>query len=247
MVDPESAEQAIQSYVRPQSFPVAVRMLRPGERAPGEARRPSEDLRRFFTPCRAIDLARRHGWTLALNREDSLCALGNGALGFGSPSASGGPPPLCEGVYAGGAAARAQAVAAADRFSPGEYWALLVAPLARCTFEPDLVVVYATPAQVMRLVQAALWKRGGKLVSSFGCRMDCSEIIVTTMKSQECQVILPGTGDRVFGRTQDDEMAFSIPWGRMPEILEGLQGTHRSGIRYPVVPSTEGELPVAPL
>lgn len=247
MVDPENADQGIQFYVRPQSFPVAVRMLRPGERGPGEARHSSEDLPRFITPCRAIDLARRHGWTLALTREDSRCALGNGALGFGPTSASGGPPLLCEGLYAGGAEARAHAVAAADRFPAGEYCALLVAPLARCAFEPDLVVVYATPAQIMRLVQAALWKRGGRLVSSFGCRMDCSEIIVTTMKSQECQVILPGTGDRAFGRTQDDEMAFSIPWGRMAEILEGLQGTHRNGIRYPVVPITEGELPIAPL
>lgn len=241
MVDPATVDQELQAYVRCQSFPVAVRMLRPGERIPADARRPGRDLGRRLTHCQAIDLARRQGWTLALTREDSACALGNAVLGLGSPSAPGDPPPLCEGVYADGAAARAQE--GTDRFAPEEYGALLVAPLARCAFEPALVVVYATPAQVLRLVQAALWTRGGKLVSSFGCRLDCSEIVVTPLRSQECQVILSGTGDRVFGRTQDDELAFAIPWGRMEEVLEGLQGTHRRGIRYPVVPITEEELP----
>ncbi len=46
---------------------------------------------------------------------------------------------------------------------PGEYAGLLVAPLDRAAFEPDLVCIYGNPAQVMRLTQAALWKGGGKL------------------------------------------------------------------------------------
>ncbi|PYN44042.1 MAG: hypothetical protein DMD95_12045, partial [Candidatus Rokuibacteriota bacterium] len=89
-----------------------------------------------------------------------------------------------------------------------EYATLLVAPLDRTTFEPHLVCIYANPAQVMRLTQAALWKRGGKLTSSFGGRIDCSEIIVTTMRTDQPQVILPCSGDRIFGQTQDHEMAF---------------------------------------
>jgi uroporphyrinogen decarboxylase len=97
----------------------------------------------------------------------------------------------------------------------------------------------------MRLVQAALWKRGGKLTSSFGGRIDCSEIIVTTMKTNECQVILPCSGDRMFGQTQDHEMAFTIPYSKIGEVLEGLRGTHKGGIRYPITQfmEYEGKLP----
>jgi uroporphyrinogen decarboxylase len=136
--------------------------------------------------------------------------------------------------------------AAVDRFQSGEYYALLVAPLDRATFEPHLVCIYANPAQVMRLTQAALWKRGGKLASSFGGRIDCSEIIVTTMRTDQPQVILPCSGDRIFGQTQDHEMAFTIPWGQMDEIIEGLRGTHNGGIRYPITQFMEYEAKMPP-
>jgi uroporphyrinogen decarboxylase len=136
--------------------------------------------------------------------------------------------------------------AAVDRFAPGQYYALLVAPLDRATFEPDLVCVYANPAQVMRLVQAALWKRGGKLASAFGGRIDCSEIIVSTMRTDQPQVILPCSGDRIFGQTQDHEMAFTIPWNQMEEIIEGLRGTHAGGIRYPITQFMEYEAKMPP-
>ena len=35
----------------------------------------------------------------------------------------------------------------------------------------------------MRLTQAALWKRGGRLASSFQGRIVCADIIVTTMQT----------------------------------------------------------------
>jgi MtaA/CmuA family methyltransferase len=123
---------------------------------------------------------------------------------------------------------------------------LLVAPLDRTTFEPHLVCIYANPAQVMRLTQAALWKRGGKLTSAFGGRIDCSEIIVTTMRTDQPQVILPCSGDRIFGQTQDHEMAFTIPWNQMEEVIEGLKGTHDGGIRYPITQFMEYEAKLPP-
>jgi len=31
-----------------------------------------------------------------------------------------------------------------------------------------------------------------------------------------------------------DEMGFAWPWSWTPAIMEGLEGTHRGGVRYPV-------------
>ena len=98
----------------------------------------------------------------------------------------------------------------------------------------------------MRLTQAALWKRGGRLHSSFEGRAVCADIIVTTMQTGEAQVILPCSGDRIFGQTQDHEMAFAIPWSRMEEIIEGLRGTHNGGIRYPITQFMEYEAKLPP-
>jgi hypothetical protein len=33
---------------------------------------------------------------------------------------------------------------------------------------------------------------------------------------------------------QDNEMAFAFPWGYAHEIIEGLEGTHKGGTRYPI-------------
>jgi len=110
---------------------------------------------------------------IALTREDHLCSLGIAALGFEKPTHLHNSGTLCEGMYTETKAAGQRSEAAVDKFAPGEFATLLVAPLDRTTFEPHLVCIYANPAQVMRLTQAALWKRGGKLTSSFGGRIDC--------------------------------------------------------------------------
>jgi len=246
MVDAKTADQALQQYIRPQTFPVAVRMLRPDEPIPERARRPARDFKKLSMNCQVIDMARRYGWMIALTREDHICSLGITALGFDKPTHLYNSGTLCEGMYTETAEAGQRSEAAVDKFAYGEYYCLLVSPLDRAPYEPHLVVVYANPAQVMRLTQAALWKRGGKLASSFGGRIDCSEIIVTTMKTGEPQVILPCSGDRIFGQTQDHEMAFTIPWPKMAEIIEGLEGTHKGGIRYPITQFMEYEAKMPP-
>jgi MtaA/CmuA family methyltransferase len=246
MIDVKTADRELQTYVRPQTFPVAIRMLRPDEPIPDRARRPARDFKKLSMNCQVIDMARRYGWTLVLTREDSICSLGIAALGFEKPTHLHNSGTLCEGMYTETKEAGQRSEAATDRFKEGEYGALLVAPLDRAPFEPDLVCVYGNPAQIMRLTQAALWKHGGKLASSFGGRIVCADIIVTTMRTDRPQVILPCSGDRIFGQTQDHEMAFTIPWPQMEQIIEGLRGTHAGGIRYPITQFMEYEAKLPP-
>jgi|SRR6266498_3443507 len=63
----------------------------------------------------------------------------------------------------------------------------------------------------MRLVNAALYKRGGRIESTTGGRLDCAEIVIQTMSTQAPKVIIPCNGDRVFGMAQDTEMVFDLP------------------------------------
>ncbi|MBI3106886.1 MAG: DUF169 domain-containing protein [Candidatus Rokubacteria bacterium] len=246
MIDTKTAERELTTYLRPQTFPVAIRMLKPGEPIPERAKRPARDFKKLSMACQVIDMARRYGWMIALTREDHICSLGITAIGFDRPLPIYNVGTLCEGMYTETKEAGQRSEAAIDKFAPGEYATLLVAPLDRAAFEPHLVCVYGNPAQVMRLTQAALWKRGGRLASSFEGRAVCADIIVTTMQTGEPQVILPCSGDRIFGQTQDHEMAFTIPWPRMEEIIEGLRGTHAGGIRYPITQFMEYEAKMPP-
>ncbi len=143
MIDVKTADRELQLYIRPQTFPVAIRMLRPGEEIPEKARRPARDFKKLSMNCQVIDMARRYGWMIALTREDHICSLGIAALGFEKPTHLHNSGTLCEGMYTETKAAGQRSEAAVDKFAPGEYATLLVAPLDRTTFEPHLVCIYA--------------------------------------------------------------------------------------------------------
>jgi uncharacterized protein (DUF169 family) len=120
-----------------------------------------------------------------------------------------------------------------DRFGYGEYKYILVSPLQFTAFEPDLYMVYGNPAQIMRLIQGTLYNEGGAVYSSAMGRLGCAAII-TVIKEDKCRYIVPGNGDRIFGMTQDYEMAFFIPPSKVDNLLDGLLKTHKAGVRYPI-------------
>jgi len=50
----------------------------------------------------------------------------------------------------------------------------------------------------------------------------CKEGIVRTYKTNRCQVVSPGMGDRVLAAVQDHEMIFSIPESKLEMVLDNL-------------------------
>ena len=229
----ETLDKALSTHVRLGSFPVAVRMVKEGETLPDKVKHPLEDLNIKVATCQAIAMSRRYGWVLAVGEEDLSCPLTAVVFGFKRPSDFYLEGRACEGMYNKTAEAGKHSEAQVEKFVYGEYHNILMAPLNRTTFEPDVVVIYANPAQTLRLLTAALWKSGGRLSSSFGGRIDCSEEIIVPLRTGQCEIILPCYGDRIFAQTQDHDMAFAIPKNRIEEIIQGLEGTHKGGVRYP--------------
>jgi uncharacterized protein (DUF169 family) len=233
-LDLKALSGALDAYVKPGTLPLAVKMVPPGEELPEKVRIPSRDLKKRLAICQVFNMTRRYGWAMALGREDQNCPIGSVALGFEEAVPYYTEGNLADGMYTSSLEAGRKSEEAVRRFPLGKYAYLLVAPIARATFEPDFAYVYVNPAQLMRLVQAALYKEGGALTSTFSGRGECAETIVNTMESGQCQVIMPGNGERVFGHTQDDEMAFTIPAAKVDEVSSGLEGTHKAGVRYPI-------------
>lgn len=227
-------DDAITRYIRPDTFPLAIRMLKPGEDLPADIRVPSKTLHEQWIVCQSIGVARRYGWSIAVGKEDVICPLAAVAFGFRRPNDEYLKGFAAVGMYCKDEQAASNLEASTWKFQPGSYEYVCVAPLNRANFEPHVIAVYANSAQVLRLVHAALYKRGGRVASTSGGRLDCSEIVIQTMSTNEPKVILPCTGDRIFGMAQDTEMVFAFPWGYTDEIIEGLEGTHKGGIRYPI-------------
>jgi uncharacterized protein (DUF169 family) len=217
-MDLKEVNEVLNQYTRPQTFPVAYKLIRSDDELPGRIKRPLQDLGYLITLCQATGLTRRYGWTMAVGKEDQCCIGGAQAMGF-VPEGSAGP------VTEGG------------RHVPGKYKYQVTATLDRAEFEPDVIAVYGNSAQIMRLTQSALGGPGGSgkvnaVATGFG---DCGDIIGRTVLSNECQTILPSGGDRVWGSTQDYEVIFSMPWSKVEAVMKGLSSTHEAGFRYPVI------------
>jgi uncharacterized protein (DUF169 family) len=233
-MDARTFTREVETHVRPATFPVAAKLLGHDDPVPERAKRPWRDMKIQIAICQAIAMARRYGWTVAVGAEDVNCVLTKTAFGLAGLTEHYTSGHLACGMYTETLEAGARSEEATHRLPDGKYKHLLVAPAARVDFAPDALIIYGNAAQVMRLVTGALWKRGGAITSSFTGRIDCSDEIIRTMLTGDYQVILPCYGDRVFGHTEDWEMAFTLPGARMGELIEGLEGTHKGGIRYPI-------------
>ncbi|WP_306453939.1 DUF169 domain-containing protein [Bacillus sp. FJAT-45350] len=227
-------EQSLNQYVRTDTFPLAIRVMKDGEELPERVKRPYRDLGVRFSICQAVSMSRRYGWALAMGAEDQSCPIAKIAFAFEGEVDFYKSGNLADGMYTKTCELGEKTEAAVPKFSKEEAGTILVAPLTRTNFQPEVIVTYGNSAQVMRMVAAALYHTGGELTSTFTSRADCADIVIKTIQSNKPQVILPCYGDRVFGQTHDHEMAFAFPASMIEDFIAGLKGTHKGGVRYPV-------------
>lgn len=227
MMDLNQINELFDRYIKPQTFPVALKLCKSGDEMPERVKLPVRDLGYQVTICQAIGMSRRYGWTLAVSHDDQCCIGGALAMGFVSKAPQGFPFPPDKQIEA------------------GKYSHLLIAPITRAAFEPDLVVLYGNSAQVMRLSHSVVMGPVQDVVSARGAGMaDCGDILTTA--GGECRFILPSGGDRVYGSTQDNEVLFAIPGASVEAVAKGLEDTHNMGFRYPVLTDMRHRPALAP-
>jgi uncharacterized protein (DUF169 family) len=233
MADLKEVENALNTYVRPLTFPVAIKMLKSEDEIPEKTRRPFQQMKKKVAICQGIGMARKLGWAIAMGKEDMQCSLGAAPFGFFKNIDYFDEGNLAAGMFTASKEVGKKEEDLVDRFDYDAYSHILVAPISRTAFEPDLLMMYGNPAQIMRLIQGALFSEGGAVQSSSLGRLGCASII-TVIKSDECRFLVPGNGDRIFGMTQDYEMSFMMPASKVESVVDGLAQTHKTGIRYPI-------------
>ncbi|TFF88406.1 MAG: hypothetical protein EU548_08895, partial [Promethearchaeota archaeon] len=112
--------------------------------------------------------------------------------------------------------------------------AIVSGALGRIDFEPDLVLIWGNSAQIMRIIQGYLWKRGGRVKMSTFCDGVCADAITNAIITQDLQISFPCLGDRRFGNATDSDLIGSIPFDMVDEIILGMEKTHKAGTRYPI-------------
>lgn len=246
----KEAAVLIRENLRLKTFPVAVKFLQDEATFPEKARRPTVTMGKRIALCQGVTMARNYGWTVGLAKEDITCVPAAIAFGFSDATD---PALSLAGLFveinfsSSNDLARKE-TSSMSRFENGEITGIVLAPMEKVTFEPDTVIIYGNPAQMMRLAQAWSFVTGKRLVGEFGGKVECDEYLITPFKMQCPRMVIPGNGERVFAASQDDEMVLALPIKCIPDLVKGLKESGKAiGVRYPVTPyqNFQPELPAA--
>jgi uncharacterized protein (DUF169 family) len=116
---------------------------------------------------------------------------------------------------------------------PGE--AIVLAPLARTSFEPDVISVFGNPAQIM-LIMCGLQKvKYEKFNFSFIGEGACTDSIARCFVSGKPALAIPCYGERTLGQVADDEIVIALPPQEVDRAIEGLRRLKKVGFIYPPV------------
>ncbi len=229
----------LRNDLRLKTSPVAAKFLKKGEEFPEKTRRPSVATGKRIAICQGVTMARNYGWTVGMTKEDVICVPAAIVFGF---SESSDPPASLAGLFTEISFSAAEDLARKEtssmsRFENGEIEAIVLAPVEKAAFEPDTVLVYGNPAQIMRLNQAWSWMAGERVIGHFGGKVECDEYLIAPYKTQSPRVVIPGQGERIFAGTQDDEVVFAVPGRFIATLAEALKKAGKPiGARYPLTP-----------
>ncbi len=225
-------DERLNRYLRLATFPIGVKLLENEEELKNISRLKRPDKK--IALCQIFSYSRYYGWTMGITKEDNVCPLAEIAVGFVEPYDI-----FLEGYFfvgrynetLEGAKKTARMI---PKMPHGKFSAIVSGALSRIEYDPDLIMIYGNTAQMLRIIQGALWKTGGRItMSTFGDAV-CADTISNAYLTGELQIAMPCLGDRRFGLAMDSDLVASIPLEIVDSVIEGLEGTHKGGSRYPI-------------
>jgi uncharacterized protein (DUF169 family) len=192
--------------------PVGVTLYRDADPLPTHLAFTAENLKSY---CQALALAGQ-GRTLLLAGDQMGCKLGTSVLGFEKDSEAFLDDGVLEkygvGLYATEAASAAT-ILHSTYLEPGRTRAALIAPLAAFRELPQVVVFTADSEQVMWLLYAANYDRGGRmdLPQSGGALGGCADITALPLLQGIPNVTFLGLGCRLKSALNPCHLMMGVP------------------------------------
>ena len=194
-------------------------------------RRPSD----VHTTDQIVGQAARNGWTVGITADDLVGAQCSTVIGLHPRSEEWLSGERMHGVWYGTAEDAAAHQAAMDVVPFGQYEAMAVSPMASGRLNPpDICLIYATPAQMIILINGLQWTGYKKL--EFGCvgESACADSWGRALATGEPSLSLPCFAERRYGGVMEDELLMAIPPNFLPKTIQGMDALSHNGLRYPI-------------
>ncbi len=248
MLELNQARQALMDKLAGLRYPaVALKMIRSEEEIPAEAVRPMKDMGKHIALCQAFAFARRQGKIIYMEKGDHWCW--NPILTYGMISKELGK----EGFRAmnrmlGADENSSDGFVESFPYLPhGEYSGILVAPLNKADFQPDVTMIYCKNDQ-LRLFLFAVNSQTGKMIDSSFFPIDsCTYAVIPSILEGNYRITFPDPGEYERALTPEDDVIFSVPRQREEEFYRGVEQQGNSGPRNSFYMNMKEDFPLPPI
>ncbi len=230
--DWEKLVRKMERLLRLKSFPVAFKLLEKKEeinKIPFVRRSENK-----LTMCQMITLVRNFDWTIGADLDDFLSPGCASIIGLADI-----PEAYKDGTFRSIVWVKTKEDGkkyeeSIPRLPLGKYEAVVMAPLVYKPFEPDIILIYANPAQMILLINALQFE--DYEVMQFHCvgETSCSDAVARCYLTGKPSMTIPCYGERRYGHAQDEDLVMALPANMMEKAVRGLDTLYRRGIRYPI-------------
>jgi len=99
---------------------------------------------------------------------------------------------------------------------------------------PDICLIYATPAQMIILINGLQWNGYKKFDWSCVGESACADSWGRALATGEPSLSIPCFAERRYGGVMEDELLMALPPQFLPKAITGMQALSRNGLRYPI-------------
>lgn len=189
----------------------------------------------IHTTDQVVAQAARLGWTVGITDDDLVGAQCGAVIGLHPQDEDWLSGKRMAGVWFDtqeNAAAHQQAM---DVVPYGRFTALAVSPLTSGRLDPpDICLIYATPGQMIILINGLQWTGYRKFEWGVVGESACADSWGRALTTGEPSLSIPCYAERRYGGVLDDELLLAIPPHFLPGAIEGMKRIAKNGLRYPI-------------
>jgi uncharacterized protein (DUF169 family) len=196
-------------------------------------RRPSA----VHTTDQIVSMASRLGWTVGITAEDLVGAQCRAVIGLAPQDEKFLEGKNYVGVWHGTAEDARLRQEALDVVPYGQYQAMAVSPLTSGRLNPpDICLVYATPGQMIILINGLQYTGYKKFEWGVVGETACADSWGRALKTGEPSLSLPCFAERRYGGVPDEEMLMALQPAHLAKAIIGMKQLAKNGLRYPIAP-----------
>jgi uncharacterized protein (DUF169 family) len=225
----------LQRLLRIRTTPIGMKLFETVEEmeAIPKIRRPQS----IHTTDQIVGMASRLNWTVGITNDDLVGAQCGAVIGLHPQDEDWLSGDRMAGVWFETLEDSSAHQHAMHTVPYGRFSAMAVAPLATGRLDPpDVCLVYATPAQMILLINGLQWS--GYKNFEWGCvgESSCADSWGRALSTGEPSVSIPCYAERRYGGVMEDELLMATPPAFLPKAVAGIEALARNGLRYPIPP-----------